>query len=199
MRRLLAVVALLIAIAVVPVVRRAPRPRGTGATVERIAERLIAGGATGRELADEAIRDVALAVGHHSAWHLWESPRQSLRHGRGWSHQYNTALMLVLRELGFDAKLVHAARVRGFGHPWFMSGHTWVKVRIDGYWLDACASSMSNRVGSVGFVPLTEELPLYRRTRWAIGLALSPFVVDAVWRAWLSGDEMPAWVYEERR
>ena len=176
----------------------APAPTGRGDTVESIAETAASGGNEGIDLVNAAIRAVADAFPQHSAWHLWESPTTSLRHGRGRSPQYNTVLLLVLRRLGFDVRLVHAARVRGFSRPWFLSGHTWVKACVDGRWLDACASSASNKAGEINFVPLTEELPVFIRTRWALGLALTPFVVGSVWWAWLTGKPVPTGLAGER-
>lgn len=177
----------------------APRRDNAGTTVEELTRRLQGRGLEGRELVDAATRAVAEAIPYHSAWHLWEKPETSLERRAGWSQQYNTVLLLVLRSLGFDVRLVHAARVRGFGFPWFLSGHTWVKVFVDDRWLDACASSANNRAGEVNFVPLTEELPVYVRTRWAVALALSPFVVARVWGALLTGKRVPQWVYGERK
>lgn len=104
-------------------------------------------------------------------------------------------LLFVLRELGFKARLVHAARVRGFRTPWWLGGHTWAKVTVGGYELDACASSDTNRAGAVNFVPLTPELPMRPITRWAVGASLVPFVVVEVWRAWLQGRDVAPWVY----
>lgn len=198
MRKFLSALVAVVSFATVAVWRRAPQATGAGATIDELVDRLRASGLEGRELADATIHAVALAVPYHSAWHLWESPVRALANGRGWAHQYNTALLIVLRELGFEAQLVHAARVRGFRRPWFLSGHTWVKVRVGSHWLDACASSRENRAGRVNFVALTRELPMYRRSRWAGGLALAPFVVVAVWRAWLTGDDVPDWVFQER-
>ena len=198
MRKVMLGLAGVLGAAVGAVVAFAPRSTGTGATVESLVDELSSRGIEGKELVDDAIRAVAEAVPQHSAWHLWESPTTSLRHGRGRSPQYNTVLLLVLRGLGFDVRLVHAARVRGFARPWFLSGHTWVKVHVDGRWLDACASSASNKAGEINFVPLTEELPVFIRTRWALGLALTPFVVAIVWWAWLTGKPVPTWVYGER-
>jgi hypothetical protein len=176
---------------------RAPGGERRGATVDGLVARLRATGQDGTELADAAIVAVAEAIRQHSAWHLWQTPEQSLAHGHGWSHQYNTVLYLVLKALGFRVHLVRAARVRGFDRPWFMSSHTWVKVQVDGRWRDACAASTANRVGRVGFVPLTDELPMYRRTRWAEALALMPFVIFTVWKSWLTGVPVPSWVFEE--
>lgn len=177
---------------------KAPHSTGSGARVEDLVAKLRATDLAGKSLVDEAIAQVAHAMPYHSAWHLWENPENALRHGRGWAHQCNTVLLLVLRDLGFDAKLVHAARVRGFQFPWFLSGHTWVKVNIDGAWLDACASSSQNRAGEINFVPLTAELPMFVRTRFAVGLALSPFVVVEVWKSWLTGSPLPTWVFGRR-
>ena len=88
--------------------------------------------------------------------------------------------------------------MRGFGYPWWLAGHTWVKVTMDGRELDACASREDSRVGEPPFVPLTAELPLRIVTRWAVGAALVPFVIAEVWRAWLGGRPVAPWVYGER-
>jgi hypothetical protein len=141
--------------ALAPVWVMAPPPtRAEGPdTVEGLVERCRESGLTGAALADRAIAAVARAYPTHSLWHLGEPPRRSLAAHRGWSHQYNTMLLLVLRGLGFDARLVHAARVRGFGYPWWLAGHTWVKVTIDGRELDACASREGSRVGGRPVAP----------------------------------------------
>lgn len=184
-----------------PVVASAPgRVKVPGAdTVAALAAECRATGATGQTLANEAVCAVARAFPYYSLWHLWESPQRALRSHRGWSHQYNTVLLLVLRELGFTARLVHAARVRGFGRPWWFNGHTWVKVEISRHELDACASSAAHRAGAVNFVPLTRELPMRRVTRWALGVAMAPFVVVEVWRSWLTRKPLAPWVYGRRK
>lgn len=193
-------VPLVLAAALVPVWVMAPPPLQVDGpdTVKGIAEACSATGAAGRELADEAVRRVALAYPAHSLWHLTESPGASLRAHRGWSHQYNTVLSEVLRRLGFKTRLVHAARVRGFGYPWWLSGHSWVKITIDGREFDACASEPASRVGYPPFVPVSAELPLRTVTRWAVGAALVPFVVVEVWRAWVTGRPVAPWVYGSR-
>lgn len=183
-----------------PVVALAPprtRNRPASALDDLVAQCLTSGH-RGRELVTEAIQTVAQEFEHHSVWHLWESPAQALAGRRGWSQQYNTVLLEVLRRLGFEARLVHAARVRGFGYPWWLSGHAWVKVRIGSQELDACASRGTNRAGECGFVPLTMELPVRLVTRWAVSLALTPFVAREVWAAWLTGRPVPAFVYSPR-
>lgn len=187
--------------AFVPVVGMMPRkPLVDGPhTVEELVQQCRAGGATGGDLVNEATAAVARAYPFYSIWHLWESPEASLASHRGWSHQYNTVLLLVLRELGFDVRLVHAARVRGFRTPWWLPGHSWVKVHLGGHEVDVCASSETNTAGAVNFVPLTRELPMRRVTRWALGTWLTAFVVGEAWRAWLSGTEVSSWVYGRKQ
>lgn len=154
--------------------------------------------AHGADLVDAAISTVCAAFPEHSVWHLWESPRTALANGRGWSQQYNTVLAEVLEALGFDVRLVHAARVQGWRNPWFFVSHTWVKVNIDGSWLDACASTSSNQLGQVGFFPVSDELPVRASTRFTVAAALVPFVTFAVWRAKVTGEPIPSWVHRRR-
>lgn len=187
--------------ALAPVWIMAPRAkRGAGPdTVDGLVAACRETGLTGRALADEAIRVVAEAFPTHSLWHVGEPPRCSLKAHRGWSHQYNTVLAAVLRRLGFEVRLVHAARVRGFGYPWWLSGHSWVKVNLAGRELDACASSPTSRLGHPPFVPITVELPLRAVTRWAVGAAMVPFVLGEVWKAWLTCRPVAPWIYDAPR
>ncbi|MGV8847113.1 transglutaminase domain-containing protein [Tessaracoccus sp.] len=186
--------------AVVPVAWLAPRPVKTGGAQapDELVWALRDQGLQGSDLVDEAMHRVAAEYTHESLWHMWESPETSLARGRGWSHQYNTVLLEVLRALGFDAHLVHAARVRGFRHPWWYAGHAWVEVTIDGRQFDACASRTDNRVGDLGFTPVTAELPYRTVTRLGVALALTPFVTMGVWRAWMTGRPVSRWIYRER-
>ena len=185
---------------VVPGAALAPRSEKTGGpqAADELVWTLRDSGLQGRDLVDAAMRAVAAEYTHESLWHMWESPEVSLARGRGWSHQYNTVLCDVARGLGFDAHLVHAARVRGFRHPWWYAGHAWVKVTVDGRQHDACASRVANRLGDVGFTPVTAELPYRRVTRLGVALALTPFVTVGVWRAWLTGRPVSRWIYRER-
>lgn len=193
-------VGLLAGVAVGGVALGAPAPveRDTPVTHESLLRGLRSTGLVGADLVDAAIAEVSAAFVFHSVWHLWESPAEALVRGRGWSHQYNTVLADVLEELGFRTRLVHAARVQGWRHPWFFASHTWVKVDIERGWLDACASRSTNRVGRVGFVPVSDELPFRSSTRWTVPLGLVPAVVGGVWRAWLTRRDVPAWIYRRR-
>lgn len=94
-----------------PAVLKAPRPDSTRphTTIDEITKELRGSGLEGWPLVDAAIVAVNAAFDHHSLWHLWESPRLAVANGRGWSGQYNQALARVLRDLGFDVEVVHAA------------------------------------------------------------------------------------------
>ena len=182
MTRKLTTAAVVSALATVPVVIGSPPSEKTSGarSIAEVVDDLRATGLKDRDLVDAAIVAVAGEYTHYSAWHLWESPQRSLAMGRGWSHQYNTVLLNVFQHLGFEARLVHAARVRGWRHPWWHAGHTWVKVTVNGRRYDACASRASNRAGDVGFTPVTAELPYTDVTRVGIAAALAPFVVCVV-------------------
>lgn len=200
MRIKLTDLAVLAGVAVAGGIAGAPRPGRSGPdrSLGGILARLRSSGLEGRELADAAIAAVNEGFPQHSVWHLWESPETALANGRGWSHQYNAILAQVLRALGFEVRRVHAARVRGWRHPWFYSSHSWVKVNLEGRWLDACASRSTNRLGEVGFVPVSEELAYRRSTPYTVGLGLIPFITFGVWRAWLTGRDVAPWIYRRR-
>ena len=191
---IVAVAALLVA----PVMTFAPRARGGGPTVDELVERARATNALGPDLVNQAMALVADAYTYDSAWHLWESPERSLWNRRGWSHQYNSVLVEVLERLGFEVRMVHAARVRREATPWWFAGHAWVKVLVEGRWRDACASRRNNRLGDLGFVPLTRELPFRWVTRFSTPVALFPFAATEVWRSWLGGSKLADWVYRHR-
>lgn len=128
---------------------------------------------------------------------LWETPRQAFRNSRGYANQYNTALWLVLRELGFDAIRVFATRVRQGQNPWWRMGHMWVQVTIDGRTLDVCAGRAENLPGKVHFTPVTEVRPFHGWTYWNTNNGMIVFTVYEVWKAILHRRPMPQWLHRE--
>lgn len=202
MTRLAWVLPVVAAGALAPVVVRAPRPeRVRPEGVETIADAIRvcrASGLQGWALVDRATVLVHEKFTKYSAWHLWETPGEAFRNSRGYCNQYNLALAEVLRGLGFDVTVVHAARVRmGSGRPWWHSGHAWLRVTHEGRVLDVCASSASNRAGVVGFTPVTDPRPFTRLTQLDTPLASVPFVVWTVWDAWRSGRDVPSWLFRD--
>lgn len=208
MKRSLLVLAASVAAVVAPVIMAAPGPHPAGQTVQGrdgrrrridsiddVVAAVEESGAQGWELVNLATGIVHRMYTHYSTWHLWLTPAQSARRGQGHSQQYNLALGAVLRRLGVDVETVHAARVRMEHHPWYHTGHTWLRVTVGGKTLDVCASRPGNRAGEVGFLPVTEVRPLGPLTRLDSALALTPFVVTSVWKTWLTGRGVQRWLY----
>jgi hypothetical protein len=181
--------------AAAPVVALAPKAHGRGLTVDDLVRQASSSALHGWHLVDHVTALVHASFDHYSAWHLWETPAQALAGGRGSSVQVNQVLAEVLDDLGFDVELVHAARVRFGGHPWWHAGHLWARVRIGDDLRDVCAVDGRNRAGHVVFTPLTEVREVHPWTVPAGMLGLAPFVMVQVWRQLLLGDEVPTWMY----
>ena len=101
----------------------------------------------------------------------------------------------ILEQLGFQVRPVHAARVRLDHHPWYHTGHSWLRVIHQGKELDVCASRPGNTAGNVAFVPVTEVLDRTRLNSIDTALALAPIVVASVWKSWLTGSCIQSWMY----
>ncbi|MHB8154393.1 MAG: hypothetical protein ACYDG3_15325, partial [Bacillati bacterium] len=108
---------------------------------------------------------------------------------------YNIVLGRILEQLGFQVRPVHAARVRLDHHPWYHTGHSWLRVIHQGKELDVCASRLGNTAGNVAFVPVTEVLDRTRLNSIDTTLALAPIVVASVWKSWLTGSGIQSWMY----
>lgn len=193
-RRLLTGAALVAA--VVPVVAGAPRGRAGGTDIDTLVSQCRASGLSGWALVDDATARLHASLAHESSWHLWYTPEASVRHGQGRDTQYNLALARVLRRLGFDVRVVHAALVRGLGQPpWFQRGHLWLQVTHDGHTRDVCAGHPDNRAGHVPFAAVSEVQVARSWTPWVVAAGLAPFVVDEVWRSMLQRRRPDEWLY----
>lgn len=181
--------------AIAPVIATAPRGTDPGTTVSGLIDRASRSGLQGWELVDHATSLVHQSFDHYSAWHVWESPKQALAHGRGAAQHANVVLAWVLEGLGFDVALVHAARVRDGRNPWWHAGHVWVRATIADQQRDVCAMMATNRAGEVDFHPVTDVLPVQPWTIAGGTVGLVPFVVAQVWRQLLRGDDVPRWLY----
>jgi len=153
---------------------------------------------TGWELVDYATRLVSAQFSTYSVLHPWASPEAAFRDRRGFCTQYNGALAVILRELGLDARLVYAARVRFEDRRDWPLGHTWVRVRLDGEIRDVCARSMDNQSGRVHFVPICPVRKLDRITRFLTTAGSFGTASAAITRSRLSGRPRPTWVEHPR-
>lgn len=183
---------------VAPVMAQAPRPvRARPEGVDDLADAVRVcrdSGLQGWELVAYAQQLVHRKFTRYSILNLWETPAGAFRNSRGYCNQYNTALWVVLRELGFDAKRVFATRVRQDVNPWWRMGHTWVQVTIDGRTLDVCAARAENRPGQVHFLPVTEVRPFHAWTYWNTNNGMIVFTVYEVWKAMLRRRPFPRWM-----
>ena len=118
--------------------------------------------------------------------------------GRGFCTQYNGALAIILRELGLQAWLVYAPRVRFDDQPDWALGHTWVRVRVDGDVRDVCARSLANSAGRVHFEPARSSAEAEQDHSWLTTTGSYGMAVAAIALARLHGRPRPEWVERSR-
>lgn len=195
--------AVVLGVAVAPVVARAPEPAlSLPRDVRTLHEAL--DDCLGTRLEGWALVDYATALvnqkfTHYSLWHLWETSGQAFKNSRGFSDQYNLALGRLLAGLGFEVHAVHARRIRfedvRFEAPWWHNGHTWLRVTHAGQTLDVCAALPEHRAGSARFHPISDVRPLHPWTTLSTRLVLAVPVTYQVWKSWLTGRPAPRWLY----
>lgn len=184
---------------------RAPRARqvdeGATPSIDTAVQTLQLSGLTGWDLVDEAIEVVNDRFQDYSIWHLWEGAELSFRHRRGFSDQYNLALGHILDQLGFQVRLVHAARVRELpdpdrlAAPWWHAGRSWLRVSHEGQVLDVSAGQRGLTAGELSFVPVSEVREAHLWTPLLIRVAMVPLVSAVLWGGWLRGQGVPTWLY----
>ncbi len=117
---------------------------------------------TGWQLVEYAQRLVACTM-EYSWFNSFDMPGKAFEKGQGYCWQQAGALNLILQDLGFDSRLVHAIRnnfpkiIRdGVMLPALVSGHVWCRVRVDGQEKDVCPGNQTNRPGVLHFKPMTK-------------------------------------------
>lgn len=97
----------------------------------------------------------------------WDTPARAFERGEGYCQQEALALKEILDRLGIDCRPVYAARCRfeaqmidGELSNERITGHVWLKVRINGKELDVCPGSVTNMPGVVNFTVLSDVKPL---------------------------------------
>ncbi len=195
----------LVAVAVAPVLARAPEPAlSLPRDVRDLDEAMddcLDSRLDGWELVDYATALVNQKFTRYSLWHLWEGSSRAFRNSRGCALQYNLALGRLLAGLGYHVQVVHAARVRfdseGVRQPWWLAGHTWLRVTHAGRTLDVCAALAGQRAGQVRFAVISDVRPVHPWTGFNIRLILAIPVTWQVWKAWLTGGQVPSWIYRD--
>jgi hypothetical protein len=155
-------------------------------------------GLQGWDLVTYAQRLVYRKFNHYSCRNLWDTPAAAFRHGMGYCTQYNHALQQILQRLGIDARVVFSPRVRIVDNPEWAMGHTWLRVTLHGETRDVCAGNAGNLPGQVNFTPLA---PVYRGNDFVLlltHLGLIGFAGFLEWRALLTGQPLPRWMFYSR-
>lgn len=142
-------------------------------TIENAVEICRATGLTGWELVEFAQSLVHQNM-EYSITNSLDSPQQAFERGQGYCYHQASTLNMVLLDLGFHSRLVHAfrnlfpkAEFSGAVVRDFVSGHVWCRVTIDGVEKDVCPGSANNKPGVVHFKPLSKVLEWNKRIEFA--------------------------------
>jgi hypothetical protein len=155
-------------------------------------------GLGGWELVTFAQRLVYRKFTHYSCRNLADTPAQAFRRGMGYCTQYNLALKQILDRLGFETLAVFSLQVRVVDEPDWAMGHTWLRVRVDGEVRDVCAGHADNLPGRVNFTPVA---PVWAGNKYVFlltHLGMILFCGYLEWRAVLTGQPLPAWMFVAR-
>ena len=155
-------------------------------------------GLQGWELVTFAQRLVYRKFACYSARNLWDMPARAFVYGMGYCTQYNLALKQLLGKLGIRSQAVFCLQVAVNDEPNWRMGHTWLRVTVDGVTRDVCAGHALNAPGRVGFTPLRRVWPGPLTILFITHLGMIGFCGVLEWRALLSGQPEPAWMFVER-
>jgi len=93
----------------------------------------------------------------------WDTPAKAFARGQGYCQQQALALKEIYDRLGIESRVVYAARCRftaqvidGQLVKERVTGHAWLKVKIDGKELDVCPGAVTNMPGVVNFSVLSD-------------------------------------------
>jgi hypothetical protein len=150
---------------------------------------------SGWPLVERAQQAVHQQFRDYSCLYWWESPATAFTHRRGYCVQYNTALQLILDNLGISSGLVHAARVRLVNDPTWKMGHVWLRVTIDGDTCDVCAGSASLDAASSRFEPITPVRRFSPVMRLLTTMGTAGAVMAAVLGSTISRKPQPRWLH----
>jgi transglutaminase-like putative cysteine protease len=152
----------------------------------------------GWELVDFATRLIHDKFRIYSCRNLWDTPALAFKYGMGYCTQYNLALAQLLRRLGFEVQPVFALKIQSRSKPDWQMGHTWLQVTVDGETRDVCAGNPENKAGAVDFRPLSVVYPGNPPVLLATHFGLIWFAGLLEWRALLTRQPRPSWIWERR-
>jgi hypothetical protein len=157
------------------------------ATIEDAVAACRASGLEGIELVAFAQRLAARKM-RYSRRNPWDSWERCFERGQGYCIQKGMSLKLILDRLGIESVPVQSARcafppdiVHGRREPARISGHLWLRVRLEGSVYDVCPGSFSNRPGVVHFKVLS---PARRVPGWLLPILHVFSAAENVRRDW---------------
>jgi hypothetical protein len=152
----------------------------------------------GWELVDFVTELVHAKFRTYSVRNLWDTPALAFKYGMGYCTQYNLALAQLLRRLGFAVQPVFALKIQSDSHPDWRMGHTWLQVSYNGETRDVCAGNAENKAGAVDFRPVSKVYPGAPAALLATHLGLIWYAGVLEWKALLTRQPRPAWMWEPR-
>lgn len=159
-----------------PALRRLPKQKERSlhgiTTIDDAVRQLRNSGKTGWDLV-AAAQALVNAKMEYSRRNGWDTPARAFRRGMGYCQQQATALLLILRQLGINARPVQALRCQFPPQPMHeyedrggISGHMWLVVTIDGVEKDVCPGHPENEPGRVHFTVLSHKTAYGPVTQW---------------------------------
>ena len=156
-------------------------------TVDDAVAECRASGLSGLALAAYAQRLTArkYCCSRRNPWDSWE---RTFERGMGYCLQMTMALKLIYDRLGIEARPVQSLRCRfppsvvhGVPQPSCVSGHMWLRVRIDGADYDVCPGDQDNTPGIIHFQVLA---PVRTVPAWLIPVLHLFSAAENVRRDW---------------
>lgn len=99
----------------------------------------------------------------YSRLNTWDTPARAFERGMGYCEQQALALKYIYDQLGIEARPVFALRCKFpakvvDGIPWSggISGHAWLRVKVDGKEADVCPGAVTNTPGVTQFEVLSK-------------------------------------------
>lgn len=159
-----------------------------------------AGTAIDWSLVEYAQKLVARQMPHYGFWNAFDLPERAFQRGMGYCWQRASALELLLMQLGFEVRKVHAflnrfppREVEGETIPGHCLGHVWLRVTLDGIEKDVCPGDVDNVPGIVHFKSVT------RVREWGPMIFLLTYLGVPVFNLFAGGGEILQSVFETKR
>jgi len=145
----------------IPALRRLPKPGRTTVdgvtTLDEAAQACLRSRLHGWDLVAYAQHLTARTFAY-SRRNPWDTPARAFERGLGYCQQQALALKRLYDLLDIESRPVMAmtcrfppAVVHGIAEPGGISGHVWLRVRVDDEERDVCPGNITNRPGVVNF------------------------------------------------